>query len=980
MKRSKWSSGLALLLSLVMVFTVFPVLSMAAEEEPGIPVYGSYSAGNTHWQDLDPVIFGEDTGATATVNVMVDPSLQFQEYDGVGMSLDETSVSNLWKLTKEVREDTLNKVVKDWGVDLFRLVIGCCDCNERHPFWSLDDSPGDQDDFKFEHFSIAPDHEQHIVDAVKYIQALNPDVKFYASAWSAPAWMKEIRYMDGNNGFVLNPDGSYKVMVGEDGKPVRRYRGWVETNTYTLPSGATNSRTEQMNYLRDDCIDAFAEYYARYVKAYKDLGVDIYALTILNEPGADVIYPAMNMTNEQHQKLAIAIKKAFKEYGFSTQLWAHDWNINDWYSQKTDAGSTINDPTEDNHYLVFQDSAAATREQMMEAYDAVALHPYDPNGVNGPNRIPTFVTPYIEDKKIHQTETNEFGTNILVSWFNNGASSYSAWVPFTDNSGGTHYWVNTKDNNYDFAGKPQSGWRNRVGTTRWDLETNRVDFTNNFWAWGQFSKYLVAGSDRPGDVGAVRIFSTTGTQSSVSNVAFLNPNGEIVMVFSNTSSSTRTLKVTLMGKSFNQTLRGSSTTTLRWTPGLPVGDGNTAPVLADIPDIIMDQFTEKTVQLSGSDADGNAIVYYGLNLPSGITVDSKSGLVTIAANQPGTFDLTFIVSDGIARDTKTAKLVVAPKGVPAGSRVEAELYSDMSGWTVGTNFIENTANASNGQNIGWTEAGKWLTYYVDIPETGLYDVNFRASNGNAGESVNCLSLRNAAEKMLCTVSVPSTSASWTAYTTIASQVKLFAGEQYVKIYCETGGFNLDYFELLPHASEAGVPVILSSLPSIVQGFDANIPVIVGGTDLGSVAITVKNQETGDAILNTAVNGAGTHILAVKKVAAAGNYVIEAATAAGKDSVVLQCLPYNEAIWSCAAVQWEEKLAVQFNALTTLAEGRYSIKINGAVAPVAIVVPSAGLVVADVSFADVAQGSVIVVSGIQFPELFPSYSFTFTAQV
>ncbi|MDR0381660.1 MAG: hypothetical protein LBH86_06700 [Oscillospiraceae bacterium] len=528
----------------------------------GTPVFGTYSAGAVHWADLNTVFFGNDGGETADAVIEIDPATTFQEYDGVGMSLEETSIANLWKLSKETREETLRALVEDWGIDIFRLVIGCCDCNERYPFWSLDDTPDNGDDFDFTYFSLAPDHEQHIVETVQFLRALDPDVKFFASAWSAPAWMKEIRVIDGDNGFVREADGSYKVMREADGSPVRRYRGWVEWNTYTLPSGAENRRQEQMNYLRDDCIDAFAEYYLRYVLAYKELGVDIYALTILNEPGADVIYPAMNMTIEQHQRLTRAIKQKFIENKLDTQLWAHDWNINDWYSQKNDAGQTINDATEDNHYRVFEDSEAATAAEMLALNDAVAMHPYD----GAPARLPTQVAPYIGELKIHQTETNEFGTGTLISWFNNGASSYSAWVPFTDVNGGIHRWTSNKNNDYEIP--PAGGWRNRVGTTRHDGSNDYVTFTDNFWAWGQFSRYLASGSDRPGDRGAVRIASTPGTQRNVSHTAFKNPDGEIVLVLNNGSNQARRVKVTSQGRTFVQTLPGRSTVTLRWQDGV----------------------------------------------------------------------------------------------------------------------------------------------------------------------------------------------------------------------------------------------------------------------------------------------------------------------------------------------------------------------------------------------------------------------------
>ena len=580
---------LIVILAVTVMLGSLQFTAIAAEEPIGIVVAGTYSTGTNvngtgvHMRDLPEVAFGEPTGTTVDSTVVVDTTNKHQQFEGMGISLEETSIHNISQLSKEVREELLTRLVKEWNFSLFRLSIGANDCNFRFPFWSNDSRSfakenerqydlDVEDDFDLEYFSIQLDHDLNIVENVKFIQSLNPDVKFFASAWSPPSWMKEIRYMNQGttkyNDFVLNPDGSYKVMLNDDGTPVRRYKGWVEYNTYTLPSGGTNRRPEQMNYLRDDCIDALADYYLKYVLAYKDLGIDIYALTILNEPGADVAYSAMNMTIEQHQLVAKAVKKRFADNGLDTLLWAHDWNINDWYSQKNDSGTTINDATEDNHYRVFLDSSVATKEEMLAAYGGVALHPYD----GGPNRIPTQVIPYVGDMKIHNTESNGFSGANLVDWFRYGTSSYVAWTSLTDRRGGTHYWYNNpnKNNNQYDNPTPQSGWTNRIATIFYEgEEEDYYVFGDNIWKWGQISKYLTSGSDRPGGYGAVRVDCTVTGNSNVTGVAFENPNGEIVLILNNSNNNTaRTVRVNWEGKSFVQTLAANSLSTMVWRPGV----------------------------------------------------------------------------------------------------------------------------------------------------------------------------------------------------------------------------------------------------------------------------------------------------------------------------------------------------------------------------------------------------------------------------
>ena len=88
-------------------------------------------------------------------------------------------------------------------------------------------------------------------------------------------------------------------------------------------SRAARPITTQVGKLRDDRIDVFARYYAKFVQAYAQQGIRIDALTLLNEPGIDVVYPAMDISVDQQQKLAVAIKK----YVTGTQLYVHDFNF-----------------------------------------------------------------------------------------------------------------------------------------------------------------------------------------------------------------------------------------------------------------------------------------------------------------------------------------------------------------------------------------------------------------------------------------------------------------------------------------------------------------------------------------------------------------------------------------------------------------------------------------------------------------------------
>ncbi|MFE2427945.1 carbohydrate-binding protein [Streptomyces sp. NPDC059373] len=59
---------------------------------------------------------------------------------------------------------------------------------------------------------------------------------------------------------------------------------------------------------------------------------------------------------------------------------------------------------------------------------------------------------------------------------------------------------------------------------------------------------------------------------------------------------------------------------------------------------------------------------------------------------------------------------------------------------------------------------------------------------------NALSFRDSSGTTLATVSVPDTGG-WGSYQSVHVPVSLSEGDQVVTLYCETGGFNIDYLLL-----------------------------------------------------------------------------------------------------------------------------------------------------------------------------------------
>jgi glucosylceramidase len=723
-----------------------PTAATAERAHVGPLVAGTYSTDAAHaWQRLPAVRVGDDKGAPADATVVVDPGQTRQRYTGIGFSLDETSVSNLWKLSPAKREEAIRLLVdpkNGAGLDRFRVTIGSPDVIEHLPFWSEDELPaGVTEDFGLKYFSIRRDLDLHIIDTIKLIQRYNPRATFFASAWSAPAWMKT------NNRF---------------------------TGEVALRPGSTTSYY-QVGKLRDDCIDVFARYYVKFVQAYARYGITVDALTLLNEPGMDVVYPAMDISVAQQQKLALAIKREFAAARLGTQLYVHDFNFWDW----RDPNSTETK----NYYRIFQDApdGSVTGARVRAAADAIAFHPYWGD--------PTVMREAFEQygKPVQMTETGDLSPATILNYFRLDAGSYIYWAPATDQDGGTLHWTDARDNNVDWEqiGRTMK-WPDRLVT----VNTTTGDFTvrSELYAIGQFARYL-----SPDDV---RVESSAPA-NGISNVVYRDKADHFVAVLSNSNDADTTVRVVLAGQSFTEKVPARSFATLRWKGDLPSAKGDHAPVLEDVADVVADQYSTVQVQLKATDADGDPLAFYASDLPDGVSIDSATGLVTIHPTVAGEQDLTFVVTDGRASDKVTVHVTVKPHGAPIGEKVEAESYVEQHGWTDGgSDFVENTPSASGGKDIGWTAAGNWLKYRIDVAQAGTYDLELRVANGTGAVDTNALSFRDATGTVLATVSVPDTQG-WAAYQSVHAKVELAQGDQLVTVYCEKGGFNLDYFRLAP---------------------------------------------------------------------------------------------------------------------------------------------------------------------------------------
>ena len=299
--------------------------------------------------------------------------------------------------------------------------------------------------------------------------------------------------------------------------------GWMKTSG-TMIGGE----------LKREWYPAYAQYFVRFIQAYAAEGIPIYAITVQNEPGVDRSrskdpkwhYPSCHWTAEQERDfIRDHLGPAFRKARLTTRIWCYDHNYN---VDPNDESDGLAHPR-----TILSDPAAAA------FVDGVGFHHY----AGEPEGMTRFHNEFA-NTPIRFTEGSVFGIwggYDLVQRFRNWATTYNAWVVMLDDHG--------RPNNGPFPATR--------AILKLNSDTLQVEELFEYHNYGHFMKHVQRG--------AVRIGSTVGDRD-LSNVAFQNQDGSIVLVLVNTTENAAPVTVRLKNHWVDLTCRPKSVTTCRWKP------------------------------------------------------------------------------------------------------------------------------------------------------------------------------------------------------------------------------------------------------------------------------------------------------------------------------------------------------------------------------------------------------------------------------
>ena len=426
------------------------------------------------------VHFDSSVPPATLLRIVVDEATAYQEMVGFGAAITDASawlIQN--KLAPSEREALLQELFgrnPGLGLSFTRLTMGASDFSLHQ--YSYDDMPAGQTDSSLAHFSI-DSNRAYVLPVVQRALAINPQLEIMASPWSPPGWMK---------------------------------------TTGSLIQGT----------LRPEAYAPLAEYFRRYVEAYRAEGVPIYAITLQNEPHYEPAdYPGMRLEPPARaQLIGQYVGPLFARSGIGTLIldWDHNWD----------------EPQ--SPLQVLSDSTAA------RYIAGVAWHCYA-----GDVSAQTVVHDAHPDKDAYFTECSG------GEWAPNFADNLK-WFVRTLIIGATRDWakgVILWNLALDDQHGPHTGGcgncRGVVTITSGGAVTRNVEY----YALGHASRFV-----RPG----ARRIASTSFAGDLETVAFRNPDdGSKALIVVNTTAQERTFAVRWSGQSFRYVLPAGAVVTFSWS-------------------------------------------------------------------------------------------------------------------------------------------------------------------------------------------------------------------------------------------------------------------------------------------------------------------------------------------------------------------------------------------------------------------------------
>ena len=324
--------------------------------------------------------------------------------------------------------------------------------------------------------------------------------------------------------FSLAPDREYVIPVLKQILAIDPHIK-ILGSPWSAPAWMKTNDAVKGGHLKPEYYSAYAEYFVKYIEGMKAEGIPITAITVQNEPLNPKNTPSLVMfAPEEDTFIGKYLGPAFAKAGIKTEIQVYDHNP-DVTSYPL---SILADPTASPYVIgtafhLYGGSVNALTE-VHDQYPQKNLYMTEQSVTENPHSDTIDISEPV--KRVLIGATRNWARNVLL------------WNLAADPEFGPH----TSD----------GGCTGCVGAITLDGDNATLNVA--YYAVAHFSKFVPPGS--------VRIGSTELEQ--LATVAFLTPDGKVVLVAANTGNFPKAFQIEYHGKSLVTTLHSESVGTYVW--------------------------------------------------------------------------------------------------------------------------------------------------------------------------------------------------------------------------------------------------------------------------------------------------------------------------------------------------------------------------------------------------------------------------------
>lgn len=443
----------------------------------------------------------------SAITLKINPQKKYQTITGFGGAFTASTAYLINKLSKENQKKIIEAYFGENGArySLTRTHINSCDFSLYQYAYAMVDG-----DKNLDNFSIEEDKKNNLISLIIEAQNVSKEgFKIIASPWTAPPWMKD-----------------NKQWVG--GKLLPEYN------------------------------DTWALYFSKYLEAYKNEGINIWGITVENEPHGNgnnwesMLFSPKEMTDFVQHHLGPKLERDGKG---NVKILGYDQNragLKEWVDEmykdvntsKYYAGTAIH--WYESTYEVFPEALQYAHKKSPGKYliqteacvDSDVPHFNDDNwywskeatdwGWNWASEKEKYLHP-------KYAPVNRYATDI-IGCLNNWVDGWVDWNMVLDKQGGPNWFKN---------------WC--VAPVIVDVEKDEVYFTPLYYVMSHFSRFIRPGAKRIG----VEILD-----KEIQTTAVKNPDGSIVVIVFNPSETKHNLEININKKQKNVSISAKALQTI----------------------------------------------------------------------------------------------------------------------------------------------------------------------------------------------------------------------------------------------------------------------------------------------------------------------------------------------------------------------------------------------------------------------------------